>query len=162
MRVSAKDQAYARELLASLPAWITWGQRRGCAIDEAAFARAIDFVPSDSQRWPKRCRWCACRLTGRQSMWCAKHAQLLWPLRSWQGLSHVIALRDGGRCRRCGAEGRRSEVDHIIPVRAGGTDHPDNLRLVCKPCHGDIGIEQRKLHPLRWRDGRKYYATITP
>ena len=34
-------------------------------------------------------------------------------------------------------------VDHIIPVKQGGTDDPDNLRLLCISCHNAVGYEQR-------------------
>lgn len=33
---------------------------------------------------------------------------------------------------------RAWEVDHIIPVANGGTDHPANLRLLCRACHLDV------------------------
>lgn len=50
--------------------------------------------------------------------------------------------RAGGRCeliaggRRCGSR-NRCQVDHIIPVTAGGTHHLDNLRVLCKPHHDE-------------------------
>jgi len=33
----------------------------------------------------------------------------------------------------CGA--RTTMVDHIIPRSQGGTDDPENLKAMCKPCH---------------------------
>lgn len=36
------------------------------------------------------------------------------------------------------------EVDHIVPVKDGGTDDPANLRLLCHECHVTAGIEQRR------------------
>lgn len=33
------------------------------------------------------------------------------------------------------------EVDHIIPVAAGGTDDPDNLWLACRPCNQYKGAQ---------------------
>jgi 5-methylcytosine-specific restriction protein A len=48
--------------------------------------------------------------------------------------------RAGGRCeqlvdgRRCGSR-NRAQVDHIVPVTRGGTHHPGNLRVLCKPHH---------------------------
>lgn len=44
-----------------------------------------------------------------------------------------IRRRDGNRCQACGQPGH--EVDHIINVKAGGTDRPDNLETLCTPCH---------------------------
>lgn len=37
------------------------------------------------------------------------------------------------RCEVCGE--LASELDHIIPIRAGGTNHWDNLQALCKSCH---------------------------
>ncbi|WP_459983465.1 HNH endonuclease [Nocardioides sp. AN3] len=30
---------------------------------------------------------------------------------------------------------RATEADHIIPLRDGGTNTPENLRPVCRPCN---------------------------
>lgn len=40
-------------------------------------------------------------------------------------------------CENCGdtGDGRRLDVHHIIPVSAGGTNHPDNLITLCISCH---------------------------
>jgi hypothetical protein len=40
-------------------------------------------------------------------------------------------------CQMCGGDGgeRALDVHHIIPVSAGGTNHPDNLTTLCIPCH---------------------------
>ena len=31
------------------------------------------------------------------------------------------------------------EVDHILPKSRGGTDHPDNLQLLCSGCNRSKG-----------------------
>ena len=51
-----------------------------------------------------------------------------------------------GNCGGCGHhfEGRHLEVDHIISRRKGGTDHLENLQLLCGSCNrikGDRGME---------------------
>lgn len=55
--------------------------------------------------------------------------------------------RDGGICQVCGIEVRigkedrydkspdLAEIDHIIPVIDGGTNDPENLRLLCLACN---------------------------
>jgi len=30
---------------------------------------------------------------------------------------------------------RLGEIDHIVPVCEGGSNMPENLRLLCAPCH---------------------------
>ena len=52
----------------------------------------------------------------------------------------------GGNCRGCGEHFRPQnlEVDHIVPRAKGGTDHLDNLQLLCGHCNrvkGDRGME---------------------
>ena len=51
-----------------------------------------------------------------------------------------------GNCAGCGDhfESRHFEVDHIISRKKGGTDHPENLQLMCGSCNrikGDRGME---------------------
>jgi 5-methylcytosine-specific restriction endonuclease McrA len=61
------------------------------------------------------------------------------------GGSHVstwlrqrVLERDACRCAYCGRQGSPTiplEVDHIIPVAAGGTNISTNLVTACKPCN---------------------------
>lgn len=47
-------------------------------------------------------------------------------------------LRDGYRCRLCGARrrARELEVDHILEIAAGGAAlEYSNLQTVCRSCH---------------------------
>ncbi len=50
---------------------------------------------------------------------------------AWRRL-RARALFDDPFCP-CGAVA--TEVDHIQPKRKGGSDSPDNLQALCKPCH---------------------------
>ena len=54
--------------------------------------------------------------------------------------------RQGGNCAGCAEhfQARHLEVDHIIARAKGGTDHIDNLQLLCGHCNrvkGDRGME---------------------
>lgn len=71
---------------------------------------------------------------------CATHALRPRPDgRTRRSLRATVEQRDGAICSDCGTAIRRLIVDHIIKVEDGGTDHPDNLRLLCDGpggCHG--------------------------
>ena len=66
--------------------------------------------------------------------------------------------QQAGDCAGCGQhfELRNLEVDHIVARAAGGTDHLDNLQLLCGACNrvkGDRGMEY-----LRVKLGLGYMA----
>ena len=50
---------------------------------------------------------------------------------------HILFGRQEGRCNGCRTEFpfRIFEVDHIVPRSRGGTDHLDNLQLLCSHCN---------------------------
>jgi len=55
-----------------------------------------------------------------------------------------ILERDNFRCRICGADGAsdrnvRLDVDHIVPIVAGGKTEPSNLRTLCNKCNNGKG-----------------------
>ena len=42
----------------------------------------------------------------------------------------------GGCCASCKKEIKKAfDIDHIIPLAEGGTNDPENLQVLCKPCH---------------------------
>jgi hypothetical protein len=51
----------------------------------------------------------------------------------WKKLRITILNRDGWTCTYCG--GVANEVDHIIPLKRGGSDDPDNLTSACRTCN---------------------------
>lgn len=51
-----------------------------------------------------------------------------------------VKLRDGS-CVNCGST-HALEVDHIIPRALGGSDAPENLRLLCRSCNQRAAITQ--------------------
>lgn len=81
----------------------------------------------------------------------ASHRDLAAPTHSWTSggtsrtsttagrrFRRAVLRRDGYTCRSCGRHdptGRSLEADHIVNVRAGGTDDPTNGQTLCIPCH---------------------------
>lgn len=54
----------------------------------------------------------------------------LWPI-----AASAVTNRDQSTCQDCQSTVGPFEVHHIIPRGLGGSDHPANLKLVCKNCH---------------------------
>jgi len=57
---------------------------------------------------------------------------------AWEQLRVRILDRDCSLCQPCLRAQRvtvATEVDHIIPKAAGGTDEPSNLQAICNTCH---------------------------
>ena len=46
----------------------------------------------------------------------------------------ILASQPGSTCYKCGGTGVL-EIDHILPVALGGTNHGLNLQLLCEDCH---------------------------
>ena len=71
-------------------------------------------------------------------------------------LRRSVLQRDGFRCVWCQNTGVRFEVDHIVPWIAGGSDHPVNLRTLCRECNQERSnrvleeFDSRAL-PIVWR-----------
>ncbi|MGW2579883.1 HNH endonuclease [Streptomyces virginiae] len=65
----------------------------------------------------------------------------------WNRLRLSILRRDSHRCYLCGNP-KANEVDHIVPVSAGGTDNPLNLAACCSTCHR--AKTQREARRGRW------------
>jgi hypothetical protein len=74
-----------------------------------------------------------------------------------QSLRTTILKRDGYRCRQCGRElhdiknridSLKATIDHIVPRCFGGTDSPENLRVLCHECNS---IQGRIYGGLPWQ-----------
>jgi ATP-dependent DNA helicase RecQ len=57
--------------------------------------------------------------------------------RAWQVVRRIVLERDGWRCRECGEQAPRGELDvhHLIPRSAGGEDVASNCVTLCDGCH---------------------------
>lgn len=83
---------------------------------------------------------------------------------SWQGMNWIrqekrlaIYIRDNFTCLHCKrdlqtivpGDGIRIELDHVVPVSKGGSNHQNNLITSCSECNqarGNKDIEE--IHPL--------------
>lgn len=55
----------------------------------------------------------------------------------------AVLARDGYRCLCCGCDSRRRlEIDHVAPSYFGGTNHMDNLQVLCGVCNRHKGISE--------------------
>lgn len=57
---------------------------------------------------------------------------------AWQKLRKLVLQRDAYLCQECYKKQKltpATDVDHIKPKSAGGTDDQDNLQSLCKSCH---------------------------
>ncbi len=54
---------------------------------------------------------------------------------------HVLFGKQEGKCGGCRSlfQFRNFTVDHIVPDVKGGTDHPENLQLLCGACNSVKG-----------------------
>ncbi len=53
--------------------------------------------------------------------------------RKWRTVRWQVLERDRYTCRYCGAPA--GHVDHVVPVSAGGGEHPGNLAAACQRCN---------------------------
>lgn len=66
--------------------------------------------------------------------------------RAWQRIRQRI-LSTNPLCAHCRADGRvtlATEVDHIVPLREGGTHDDNNLQPLCKSCHSSKTAAQSR------------------
>lgn len=61
---------------------------------------------------------------------------------------HPICADPFGVHKQRGDVEASSEVDHVIPLDAGGTDDEENLQALCKRCHSRKTAEE---HPMMGR-----------
>lgn len=64
----------------------------------------------------------------------------------YQDLRRSVFARDGFKCRHCGGN-KWLSLDHVIPKRAGGSNHPDNLQCLCHSCNSKKVKTDREQFP---------------
>lgn len=71
----------------------------------------------------------------------------------WDRLRKVILARDRHLCQAClpNRVTPGTHVDHIKPKAKGGSDDPDNLRVLCRPCHDRKTIADQGKVPRKTR-----------
>jgi len=76
-----------------------------------------------------------CLICGRLSEGsrCPAHELRGSSTRAWRRVRAQVLARDHHRCQFCGQAA--VEVDHIVRLADGGTDHPDGCRSLCASCH---------------------------
>jgi hypothetical protein len=82
-----------------------------------------------------------------------------WQRRS-RGLFKRLVAQDGPTCYLC-RSAPATLVEHVWPVRLGGTDHPYNLRVACRPCNSKKRCTPPGVLPLfvvgdPWREWERY------
>ena len=64
---------------------------------------------------------------------------------------HALMKSQKGRCVYCRCDIRKAfQVDHIVPVSAGGSNGRSNLQLLCKPCN----LDKRAKDPIEYQRER--------
>jgi 5-methylcytosine-specific restriction endonuclease McrA len=59
------------------------------------------------------------------------------PVAQWREIRQYVYTRDGGKCRYCDApvELYECHIHHVLELSEGGTNHPSNLKTLCRKCH---------------------------
>lgn len=63
----------------------------------------------------------------------------------------AVLAAGGFRCRYCGKQAPLAylQVDHVVPISQGGSDHPRNLVVACSECN--LGKSDTRLpSPITW------------
>ena len=77
-------------------------------------------------------------LNGKQYQWFKR-----MPDNQWREIRQFVYERDNGICQYCGEHTELNEcnIHHVFELNQGGTNHPSNLKTLCKNCH-------KKRHPF--------------
>ncbi len=75
-------------------------------------------------------------MTAHRERLAAEPWRRIYGTEKWARTRAIIRRRAGGRCKRCGRETTRLDVNHITALGDGGAPYdPANLEALCRPCH---------------------------
>ena len=82
-----------------------------------------------------------------------------WPQDAHQYSTRLqrATIRNHPYCQHCGTT-QNLETDHIIPLAEGGTNHPNNLQVLCHTCH-QYKTRQEATRGTQRRQARKHKPT---
>ena len=115
---------------------------------------------------PGMCRWCALWIkdaAGKidyDAPFCGPVCKTHYQLRADpQKMRQHVFFRDGGKCACCPTVFQylddEWEADHIIPLMIALWDpkawEPDNVRLLCMPCHKKKSADDRRKYRKKFR-----------
>ena len=66
--------------------------------------------------------------------------------RSMKALRATMSEQQAHRCCYCGIRSHELTIEHVIPVKLGGLDEPDNLVMACRDCNQDRAFEMWPEH----------------
>jgi len=71
-------------------------------------------------------------VNGKQYPWFTRMS-----IDKWREIRQFVYERDGGMCQYCKVVVRLDEchIHHTLELSEGGSNHPTNLKTLCKGCH---------------------------
>lgn len=67
--------------------------------------------------------------------------------REWKRIRGLALHRDKSQCQECKRQGRVKQaqmVDHIQPIKQGGSKELHNLQSLCNSCHASKSAKERR------------------
>jgi 5-methylcytosine-specific restriction protein A len=136
--LSAKSGQDSKQLMNML-----YNERKMCGQEISDYIMAnfnISFTPRAIQRTVRK--YGQIRTVGDAFRLAGSKGRIHWALKALKikrptlppKIRFFILTRDQFKCKLCGAR-EILEVDHIIPLHAGGTDEPENLQTLCHNCN---------------------------
>jgi len=61
-----------------------------------------------------------------------------------------IIEQQASKCNLCDTLDMKMEIDHIVPISAGGTSERENYQAVCTSCHMEKCDQERQLYGSAW------------